>query len=113
MERVRDRMERVEERAGGPAGGRAGGKETGPPAAVVDEKDFLSFPAVDHRPAACPNCGSHNSHVYTVKHQTAKTILRYHRCNERRCGVKFRSLEELDPRVVVFAARGAEVKSDG
>lgn len=67
----------------------------------IDERDFLAFPAVSHQPAHCPNCGSKESHIYKTGHPTHDTTKRYHVCqyvfpNGRKCGAKFRSLEELN-----------------
>lgn len=63
---------------------------------VIDEKDWLAFPAVSHQPAHCPNCGSADHHIYKTLHPTNDTTKRYHICNKCVPEVRFRSLEELN-----------------
>lgn len=66
-------------------------------AAVADALDnkFAEFPAVDHRPARCPNCGSSRSWTRGIRHFVPSVAFRYHVC--KKCSTRFRSTQELTP----------------
>ena len=59
-----------------------------------DLKKFDAYPAVDHFPAHCPNCGSSSSRIVSTRHPISSAVLRLHYCN--RCPVHFKSVEPLN-----------------
>jgi len=57
----------------------------------VDQKQAVRYPAVvRYTKVKCPHCHSERTQVYSHKKGSP---IRYHKCLERNCGFRFKSVE--------------------